>query len=89
MRKRLLVAGLACLAASAFAEYLSVVQGDPLMAVESQSLELARRRLKEAKDLDWAEGRLWARTAQLLTGRRPTASTAEALERPGAGAVAE
>jgi outer membrane protein len=33
------------------AEYLSVVQGDALMAVESQSVELARRRLKEAKDL--------------------------------------
>jgi outer membrane protein len=33
------------------ADYLSVVQGDALMAVESQSVELARRRLKEAKDL--------------------------------------
>jgi hydrophobic/amphiphilic exporter-1 (mainly G- bacteria), HAE1 family len=38
---------------------------------------------------DWAESRLWARTSQLLTGRRPAVSPAEALERPRTEAVAE
>jgi hypothetical protein len=38
---------------------------------------------------DWAASRLWARTSQLLTGRQPAVSPAEALERPGAEAVSE